>query len=296
MAESTDPKRPQADEAPEATASSASPAPAPPGPPGADNAWARTVSSFRWPLVVALLCLIGFWIYSRTLDTAGDAARALPDSIDQAGRGLAQIAESFSRGRITTTFVSAIPTLSANPKLEVATAEVTETFTREDEKRILWDYISLGRTVSQIKAPVTYRYHVSLEAPWRLDVSGQTCIVHAPAVQPSLPPALHTDRMEKKTDEGWLRFNAKKQMEALERSLTPILVEYASDPRHRELVRETCRKGVARFVRNWLLEEDHWRTDRFTAVKVIFADETEAAAAEANLILELEGAVDGPTE
>jgi len=33
---------------------------------------------------------------------------------------------------------------------------------------------------------------------------------------------------------------------------------------------------VAEFVKTWLLKEDHWRTDRFRTIKVIFADETNA--------------------
>jgi hypothetical protein len=39
------------------------------------------------------------------------------------------------------------------------------------------------------------------------------------------------------------------------------------------LVREACRRRVAEFVRDWLLREDHWRSDRFSAVSVAFEDE-----------------------
>jgi hypothetical protein len=42
------------------------------------------------------------------------------------------------------------------------------------------------------------------------------------------------------------------------------------------LVREEGRKTVAEFVRDWLLREDQWRTDRFHTIKVIFADEPAA--------------------
>jgi len=124
--------------------------------------------------------------------------------------------------------------------------------------------------------PVTYRYHLRLSDPWRLDVSGQTCIVVAPVIRPSLPPASHTDKMEKKSDEGWGRFNAREQMTDLEKSITPTLTGYAADEKHLAFVREQCRKTVAEFVKTWLLKEDHWRSDRFHAIKVIFADETNA--------------------
>ena len=39
------------------------------------------------------------------------------------------------------------------------------------------------------------------------------------------------------------------------------------------MVRERSRLTVAEFVRSWLLIEDHWRSDRFRSVTVIFADE-----------------------
>ncbi|MCU0242029.1 MAG: hypothetical protein MUF51_06365, partial [Vicinamibacteria bacterium] len=63
------------------------------------------------------------------------------------------------------------------------------------------------------------------------------------------------------------------QMTDLERSITPTLNNYASDATHMSLVREPCRKRLAEFVRTWLLHEDQWRTDRFTAVTVVFEDE-----------------------
>jgi hypothetical protein len=181
-------------------------------------------------------------------------------------------------GNITKTFVAAIPEISpaGAGNLELATAGQTEIFRAQDEKSIFWDKLYLGRTVSEIRVPATYRYHLRLSDPWRLDVSGQTCIVIAPVIRPSLPPAIHTDQMEKKSDEGWGRFNAREQMADLEKGITPTLSRYATDDRHLALVREPCRKTVAEFVKTWLLKEDQWRTDRFHTIKVIFADETNA--------------------
>ena len=62
-------------------------------------------------------------------------------------------------------------------------------------------------------------------------------------------------------------------MTELERYLTPRLSARARSPERIDLVRETCRRRVAEFVRGWLLREDHWRSDRFRAVTVVFADE-----------------------
>ena len=79
--------------------------------------------------------------------------------------------------------------------------------------------------------------------------------------------------MQKRSESGWARFDAREQMAELERSLTPRLARHAADSRRLAIVREECRKTVAEFVRDWLLKEDHWRKDRFSTIKVVFADE-----------------------
>jgi hypothetical protein len=246
-----------------------------------ENAPARTgdrLVSYRWPLAVlgvAMMALLAFmfflWWTQKTLEQSGKAGHFAAQKAEV-------IAEKFLSGNITKTFVAAIPeiTSTGTGNLELAASEQVETFRAEDEKSILWDKIYLGKTISEIRAPVTYRYHLRLADPWRLDVSGQTCLVLAPMIRPSLPPAIHTDRLEKKSDAGWGRFNAAEQMAELERSVTPTLSRYAADERHLALVREPCRQTVAEFVKTWLLKEDHWRTDRFHTIKVIFADETAA--------------------
>lgn len=241
-----------------------------------------SLAAWRWPLVivlVALFALIAFvfslrttkQVYDETLDRAGRG-------IDKAAAAARDIAARFQRGTITETFTAAIPKLQGTGmgNLELATAEATESFTRADSKTIAWDLLYLGTTETEIKVPVTYRYHLRLADPWKLDVSNQTCVVYAPAIRPSLPPAIHTDRMEKKSGRGWARFNAGAQMNELEQSITPTLQRYAGDRRHVSFVREECRKTVAEFVKNWLLQEDQWRQDRFHTVQVIFADEAGA--------------------
>ncbi len=187
----------------------------------------------------------------------------------------AGIAAKFRQAHITETFTSALPKLARTPggNLELATATATETLTRTDERTLAWDMIYLGKTVSEISVPVTYRFHLQLRDPWKLNVTGSTCIVRAPAIRPSLPPAIHTDGMQKRSDAGWARFDAREQMAELERSLTPRLARTAADPRRLALVREECRKTVAEFIRDWLLREDHWRQDRFSRIQVLFADE-----------------------
>ena len=252
---------------------------------------AELIVKLRWPLtivVLALIALLGLrWMVRGTgevLDDAGDAVRAV-------GEQLAAIGERFQTGTITRTFITSIPKIHGTGlgNLELATVEVEEIITEADERRIFWDRFSLGETISEIRVPVTYRYHLRLADAWEIEVSEQTCIVHAPRIRASQPPAIHTDRMTKRSESDWLRFDADEQLEELERSLTPTLEEYAADERHMNLIREQCRRTVAEFVRSWLLMEDHWRNDRFRSIVVVFEGEEVAEPTQLmRPILELE--------
>ena len=236
--------------------------------------------NLRWPLVVVVALILATVVALHTCRTVRDSQRAAHDTIDRLATGAADIAARFQTGTITSTFTAAIPEMVPDNglKLELAAFEATETFSRSDERRVVFDLIPLGTTVTEIRVPVTYRYHLRLDDEWLLEVRGHSCVVHAPPIRPSLPPAIHTDRLERRSDEGWLRFNASQQMEALERSITPTISACAADPKHLAMVREQCRQRVAEFVRSWLLREDHWRHDRFSSVTVVFADEDPQAA------------------
>src|SRR5436190_8248075 len=211
----------------------------------------HALTIYRWPLVVVMVALIALfaflaflWVTKRTYDeTLARGGKAGAYAVQKAE----SIAEKFMGGNITKTFVAAIPEISSTGagNLELATSDQTETFRAEDEKSIFWDKLYLGKTVSEIRVPVTYRYHLRLSDPWQLDVVGQTCIVCAPRVQASLPPAIHTERMEKNSEAGWGRFNAREQMTDLEKGITPALSQYASDEKHTALAREQCRNAVA---------------------------------------------------
>lgn len=190
-------------------------------------------------------------------------------------RSLPEIAARFKTGTITTTFKESIPEVSSTQGdvLELATSRSDETFRREDSKSILWNTVSLGTTVSEIRVPVTFRYHVRLSDSWRLAARGNVCVVLAPRIRPSQPPAIHTEFMEKMTENGWARFNKDDNLATLEKSITPTLETRAFEPSHIRFAREACRESVAEFVKKWLVKEDRWRTDRFSAIVVVFPDE-----------------------
>ncbi len=258
-------------------------------PPEPQTGWFEMVRAFRWPAVILALGFVAYLAVHQVTRTAREGGRAAVGVAREFGTGAVNIAAAFRSGTITNTFISAIPNFApdSGARLELAAFEAVETMRTTDELRIAWDLIPLGTTVSEIRVPVTYRYHLRLDEPWRLEVDGQSCLVHAPRIRPTLPPAIHTDRLEKFSDSGWLRFNEDEQMEELEHGITPLLSVRASDPTHLEMVREICRREVAVFVRSWLLLEDHWRADGFRSVTVVFADETvpESSAKAPTLVL-----------
>ena len=233
----------------------------------------------NWPLLVVILGVLSVGGYMFSVWTASrlarDAGSALEEGVRSSFGAVSNLAERFRSGEITQTFLASVPEVhsAGSGRLEVATSTVTEMFERSDEYRVFWGLLSLGSTISQIQVPVTYRYHVNLADPWRIEVSGQTCLVYAPAIQGSQPPAIHTDRMEKRSQAGWARLDAQQQLDTLQKSITPILRNYAGDSRHLNVVKDQCRRTIAEFVRDWLLREDHWRQDRFQNVVVFFPDE-----------------------
>ena len=252
-----------------------SPAETPPPSTSSPSPWI----ALRWPALVFGIALLAFLAYRETLDRAGDSAKALGEAAQGVAGAAADrmqaMAEGFFSGDVTESFVSSMPQVedAGQGRLEVATAEIVEHLSRSEEKRMAWDLISMGTTSVEIEVPVTYRYHLRLDEAWKIEIHGPVCLVTAPAIRPSLPPAIHTDRMRSRTDEGMLSFDGAAQLDTLQRSLTPRLMERAKSPKHTDMVREPARRTVERFVRTWLLQQAYWTDDRFATIRVRFADE-----------------------
>jgi hypothetical protein len=124
---------------------------------------------------------------------------------------------------------------------------------------VLFDTLDLGTTVSEVRVDATYRFHIGMAKSWPLRIVGKTCLVQAGAVEPTLPVAIDSRTIERRTSSGWARFNKAENLEALERSLTLQLAERA--PLYREQAEEAGRQVVAEFVTAWLLREQDWRRD-----------------------------------
>jgi hypothetical protein len=235
------------------------------------NPWVHACWAFAFVAVMA----IGFLYFRQTLETMQSGYETTIRELKATLVHLEKIAKNFMTGNITERFVADVPRFqdAGIGRLELGTAEATETFSQSDSRSVLWDWVPLGETVSEIKVPVTYRYHLDLGGTWRIEVRDGVCLVVAPKIQPSLPPAIHTDRMEKRTTAGWARFNKQENLDALERTITPTISRYAADAKHLDAVREKCRITAAKFIQLWLLQREQWGAEGIRAVKVVFEDE-----------------------
>jgi hypothetical protein len=215
-------------------------------------------------IVVGILASLMFWkgfsALNHTLGSFFGFVKSLPSQ--------------FQTQNITRTFKESLVSVEGTNGdiLEVATLEMNETISDADMKSIA-NIFYLGTTVSEIQVPVVYRYHIKLSDQWQLSVDGNVCTVLAPAIRPSQPPAIRTDQMQKKSDAGWLRFNAAKNLAELEKTITPTAERRAGLPRRLNQVREPSRKAVAEFVRTWLLKEQQWGPQGIRAIVVRFPDE-----------------------
>ena len=128
----------------------------------------------------------------------------------------------FNEENITHTFIAALPTLTREMNLEVASSKQTEVLERSAAKRFLG--LDLGTNQARMTVPVTYRYHIRLYDMWKLHVGGSTLIVSAPEISCSLPPAIHTDEIQETTTRGWARGSPVDILEELRRDLTPSII------------------------------------------------------------------------
>lgn len=151
--------------------------------------------------------------------------------------------------------------------LEVAVLETNDTLTRRDTKT-LFDLLYLGTTISEIKVKVTYRYHIRISDDWEIASSGSELRIVPPQIRPTLPPSIHTDQMEKRSESGWLRFNAKENLDNLESSVTQILGTMALTPAKLVLVNEASKKAIENFVQQWILSREEWKDYRSQKINV----------------------------
>ena len=204
----------------------------------------------KWlALLGVAVALIGGLLAWKFIETSAGLAQGVGDFFyGMADRLHTRSVEETFRERITQVVST------EGDILELAQVEAEESFTRADSRSLFGDLVYLGTTISEIRVPVVFRYHLKLSDEWQIVIEDQEVRVLAPRVRPSLPPAIRTEGMEKKSASGWLRFNAAENLAQLEKGLTPQMERRAGDKRHLDLAREASRKSVEQFVRKWVLE------------------------------------------
>ena len=156
--------------------------------------------------------------------------------------------------------------------LQVSTLRSTETFQATTDHKV-FDLFSLGSTTSQIRVPAVYHYHIELAPEWQVRLRGKTFLVIAPRVQPTLPVAIDTARLESFSAGTWSLFTGPSERERLQKSITQTLAFRASKPGYIDFQREAARETVREFVTKWLVSQSRWNAGKGYAIKVLFSDE-----------------------
>jgi hypothetical protein len=155
--------------------------------------------------------------------------------------------------------------------LEVSSITAEERFDSTTSHTVLG--VPVGRTVARIRVPAVYRYHVPLAREWNLRVSGDTLIVVAPPVQPGLPVAIDTGRLESLSSGIWSPVTGSDAVASLQKSITSRLGEKAASQQFILMQREAARLTIGEFVEKWVVEQSRWKAGRRPTVLVFFEDE-----------------------
>lgn len=156
--------------------------------------------------------------------------------------------------------------------LEVARIKAYETFRLTSDKQ-RWG-IDLGTTESEVQVAALFRYHIPMQKQWPFECGTTTCLVRAPAPQPSPPAAIYSSETRKQTRSGWARFDKHQNLEALERTLTGELDKRAASLRNLEASKQEGKKAVEQFVRQWLAKNRRSADGNQLRVVVLFPGES----------------------
>jgi len=155
--------------------------------------------------------------------------------------------------------------------LSVSTIKAPEFFQATAEHTVLG--VPVGQTTSQIRVQAVYQYHVELAPEWKVTLRDKTFIVIAPRVQPTLPVAVDTAKLERYASGTWSLFTGADELDRLQRSITQSLAAKAVLPSYIQFQREAARTTVTEFVTKWLVAQPRWQPASAYKVQVFFADE-----------------------
>jgi len=209
------------------------------------------------------------------LERAAEKLKQASERVSDLEKFVNAFNERFVTKTVTNTFTQQLKEFQASGigRLDVGTLDSVVTVKRSEKKSTAYDWIYLGTTVAEIEAPVTYRYHLDLGAPWEIKVVDHHCIVKAPKITPSLPTAIHSDKMKKYSENAWSSFDKSDVADIALRSLTPKANEEAGKDSNLKIVYEPAREVVTRFIKTWLTGAGGWSEEKVNSISVTFADE-----------------------
>jgi hypothetical protein len=159
--------------------------------------------------------------------------------------------------------------------LEVARIKAYETVKRTSPgTSFLGGQFDTGTTVSEIDVAVLFRYHIPMAKEWPMRCDRSICVVRAEAIQPTLPPAIFTDELRKRTSSGWARFDKDDNLAALEQSLTRELSSRATSARNMDAAVDAGRRTVREFAETWLVKSRTPAAQPMPRIVVLFPGET----------------------
>jgi len=214
--------------------------------------------------IVAILTGAAVYVFSSLRDAPGQALDAGREVL----RDLAGVAAAFRQGTVETSFLSYATGITGSQRLQFATLEQFELFTRRDRTSVLWGYLALPDVVVEVVAPVEYTYYLDLAGEWRLEHDGRTIRVTAPAIEWNTP-AVDASEIRFVVRQGSMLRDESAAMDDLKRTLTELTRIRAAE--HVQLVREMGRRKTQEFVETWMAgafgDGGEYR------VEVVFADE-----------------------
>ena len=135
--------------------------------------------------------------------------------------------------------------------LEVSQIRATERFEASNDETILG--VPIGKTITRIRVPAVYRYHVVLAEEWKVLLKHKRFIVISPPLQPSLPVAIDTKKLQAEASGRWSPLTGEGRIAELKRYITMSLNAKVATPSFIQFQREAARQTLKEFVAKWLV-------------------------------------------
>lgn len=230
----------------------------------------RRPGSRAWPVAITVITVVAILAIVTVLILRSLTAlpRAAVDQTKEVMGAVEDVAAAFRQGTIETRFISYATTVSGSNYLQFATLRRTEVFTRADRSSIFWGTVDLPDIVVSATAPVEYTAYLDLDEPWHMRLENGTLWVTAPSIRFNRP-AIDASRIEFEIRQDSLLRDEQAALEELKKGLTRMSILRTRELK--SLVRETGRRKVEDFVRNWLVQSFTDAED--LRIEVVFADE-----------------------